>query len=322
MGIDLHHISSRFSSFGGMKLIREYYRMGLFPDILKRTITTIVHGRSFKNVVYPIYATIDQYLYKKYRPLMLQLKEKYDGETMGETTPKIWFCWLQGLDNAPQLIKTCLASQKRFIHGKEHIIITLETYKDYISLPSFFEEKFKNGKIPPALFSDLIRLELLIRYGGTWIDATVLCTGSNYPEDYLDCNLFMYQYVRPQNKTFAGISNWFISAKSNNKLLLILRDMLYQYWKDYDCVLEYYIFHRFFSMIAKEYPEEIAAMPKGYNPTPLWLGMRLNEKYDEKWMQQITSQCCFHKTTYRIKKQTYKDKNSFYSQIISQYSGQ
>ena len=63
------------------------------------------------------------------------------------------------------------------------------------------------------------------------------------------------------------------------------------------------------------------AMPKGYNPTPILLGRRLNDDFDEKWMQKLTDICCFHKTTYRIKRGTLQNKNSFYSKIIEKYSG-
>ena len=37
-------------------------------------------------------------------------------------------------------------------------------------------EKHKNNIIDNTHFSDLLRLELLIKYGGTWIDASVLIT--------------------------------------------------------------------------------------------------------------------------------------------------
>ena len=77
---------------------------------------------------------------------------------------------------------------------------------------------------------------------------------------YLDADLFLFQYTK-QGSIPVSISNWFISVHSNNEALIVLRDMLYAYWKDYDCVLDYYIFHLFFAMISKEYPEQMAAMP-------------------------------------------------------------
>jgi len=154
--------------------------------------------------------------------------------------------------------------------------LNTENWKEYIELPDFIVKKWEKKQIPPALFSDLLRLELLIKYGGTWIDSTVLCTGFKGSKDqefknYLDADLFLFQYT-PEGKTKdISISNWFISAHSNNEVLMTLRDMLFAYWKDYNCTLDYYMFHLFFAMVAKEYPEQIAAMPYGYSMNSLVL---------------------------------------------------
>ena len=76
MGIKLKPIYSRFHSFGGMGLIREYFRLGLMPMILKQTIQTVIRGRSLENVVNATYNEVDKFLRKKYSPLMFQLVEK------------------------------------------------------------------------------------------------------------------------------------------------------------------------------------------------------------------------------------------------------
>ena len=39
-------------------------------------------------------------------------------------------------------------------------------------------------------FSDLLRLELLIKYGGTWVDASVLIT--NYTKESFNKDLFFF----------------------------------------------------------------------------------------------------------------------------------
>lgn len=320
INIKFKPVYDRFHAFGGMRLVREYYRMGLFPEILKRTVGTVARGRSLEHVVYPVYAQVARFLNGRYRPLMLRLKEKYAGEKMGASAPVIWFCWLQGLEQAPEIVHVCLASLRRYVGDKEIRIISLQTYRDYVELPDHVEEKFRKGHIPPALFSDLIRLELLIRYGGTWIDSTVLCTGSHYPKELLDCDLFMFRYVRPGTDEFAGISNWFISARSNHPLLLVLRDMLYQYWRDYDCVLEYYVFHRFFYMLVREFPAVLESMPAVYNPAPLRLVRRFADDFDEEALRGLTASCCFHKTTYRLTKAMRTNAHSFYAEIVRRYS--
>lgn len=137
----------------------------------------------------------------------------------------IWWCWLQGLDEAPQIVKTCYASLVQEFKGSkvqegqgisgvyEIKVIDAENWKEYIELPGYIVKKWEKKQIPPALFSDLLRLELLIKYGGTWIDSTVLCTGfqdSSFKfQNYLEADLFLFQYTK-QGSIPVSISNWFI----------------------------------------------------------------------------------------------------------------
>lgn len=81
---------------------------------------------------------------------------------------------------------------------------------------------------------------------------------------------------------------------------MVLREMLYAYWKDYDCVLDYYIFHLFFAMISKEYPEQIAAMPYGQSQNSLVLLHHLDEKFNQKKFDKLISKVCIHKLAYRL----------------------
>lgn len=249
----------------------------------------------------------------------------------------IWWCWLQGYDAAPPIVKACFNSHKQ-LTGYSLEVIDNANWREYLELPGYIVEKWEKKQIPPALFSDLLRLELLIKYGGTWIDSTVLCTGfkefeslssssgsSSSPsvqefKKYLEADLFLFQYTK-QGSIPVSISNWFISAHSNNEVLIVLRDMLYAYWKDFDCVLDYYIFHLFFAMISKEYPEQIAAMPYGQSQNSLLLLHHWGEKFDQKKWDKLTSQVCFHKLAFRVGEDTKKNKESYYYHIIEQFNG-
>ena len=64
--------------------------------------------------------------------------------------------------------------------GYEVIVIDEKNWREYIDLPDYIIRRRERKQIPPAHFTDLLRLELLIRYGGTWIDSTVLCTGFKF----------------------------------------------------------------------------------------------------------------------------------------------
>ena len=83
-------------------------------------------------------------------------------------------------------------------------------------------EKWEKGRIPAAMFSDLLRVELLIKYGGTWIDSTVLCTGVNDEKGSLREKSEENLLKILQNQE---LENWRMSPlnlKSRNTLNLLL----------------------------------------------------------------------------------------------------
>lgn len=102
---------------------------------------------------------------------------------------------------------------------------------------------------------------------------------------------------------------------------MVLRDILYAYWKDYDCTLDYYIFHLFFALISKEYPEQIAAMPYGLSQNSLVLLHHWGEKFEQKKWDKLTSQVCFHKLAFRIGDEVKKNKDNYYNRILETYGG-
>lgn len=223
-------------------------------------------------------------------------------------------------------IQVCYNSLKRSLPEYEIRVIDAENWKKFIELPEYIERKWKKKQIPPALFSDLLRLQLLIKYGGTWIDSTVLCTefkGSKVKEfkKYLEADLFLFQYTPESTTRDISISNWFISAHSNNEVLETLRDMLFAYWKDYNCTLDYYIFHLFFKIVAEEYPEQIAAMPYGYSMNSLVLLHHWDETFEHKKWEKLTEIVCFHKLAFRIGDDVKTNKGNYYNHILEAYGG-
>lgn len=242
----------------------------------------------------------------------------------------IWFCWLQGIENAPEVVKACYNSLTRHLgiagqarnEGYEVKVIDEKNWREYIDLPDYIIRRREKKQIPPAHFSDLLRLELLIKYGGTWIDSTVLCTGvkndnENANVNYLDTDLFMFQYTQPGSSEWGGIGNWFISACADNPALTVLREMLLAYWRDYDCVLDYYIFHLFFSMLREVFPEEIEAMLYAYAPRSLALVHHWGEPFDKAKWQRLTERVCFHKLTYMKDKVPAKVEGTYYEYILN-----
>lgn len=332
---DFNILKRRFRDFGGWRLVKEYAKLGIVPVVVKTFCRCVIKHESLR-VIYPaIREKVCPMLVAKYKHIIKESKAKYESESLPHEHPKVvWWCWLQGEENAPEIVKACLNSLRRNLPQDYEIRVIDETsWTQWISLPDYIVEKRRKGHIPPALFSDLLRLELLIKYGGTWIDSTVLCTGVVSKESgegkegkesmcdlrLLEADLFFFQYTPPGSQRFGGISNWFISAHSNNKVLMTMRDVLMVYWRDYDCTLDYYIFHLFFEGMVKAYPEEVNSMPYAYSVDALQLMKHWHEEFDEsKWIV-LTSKSSFHKLSSRSKRLSKIATNSIYQHIFEKY---
>ena len=299
-----------------MKVVRHYAKMGVMGPMAKAILHNPFSRKSYKNAYAVALEKVSPFLQEKYRGVMLERQKYYEVQSLPHVRSKrVWLCWLQGLNDAPEVVKACYQSLCKYLADREINVIDAQNWKEYVELPEYVVEKWERGQIPPAHFTDLIRLQLLIKYGGTWIDSTVLCTGKNYGE-YLDADLFLFQYTRPESDQWGGIGNWFITACTNNEVLLVLRDMLYAYWKDYDCLLDYYIFHLFFSMLREAYPNEIAAMPYGYAVPSITLVHHWGEKFDQARWDRFTSKVCFHKLAYSVKKEVLEAEGNYYHYIV------
>lgn len=320
--MDFKRISSRFFQLGGFRLLKEYARMGVLSSLGIGFFHILLSGKPPKQINSEIGEKIIPFLQDKYACILLERKAFYQEQSLNhQRSNVVWFCWLQGIEQAPPIVKACLASLKLHLTDREIKIITKKNWREYIDLPEHIIRRWDNKQIPPALFTDLLRLQLLIRHGGTWIDSTVLCTGTTHTKEFLDSDLFLFQYRTPETSSasFKGISNWFITSCTNNEVLLVLRDMLFAYWKDYDYTLYYFIFHVFFSMIAKEYPDIIANMPYGYSVWSLTLENHWDESFNQKKWDKLTSLVCFHKLYYRVDDKLNNDKGNYYNWILEKY---
>lgn len=149
--------------------------------------------------------------------------------------------WFQGEKNAPECVKSCFKSMRKFIRN-QLVVIDNATLSDWIKLPDYIIEKRKQGKIGDAHFSDICRVELLYQHGGLWFDATDFVT-SSIPDDIMESDF--YVYLTGANKMFSGwysfIQNCFIRSKKHDPLLGIWRKAIHEYWAKEDYAINYFI---------------------------------------------------------------------------------
>ncbi len=251
------------------------------------------------------------------------LKEKYKNkleslpkyESTGIYSNKVWWCWLQGEENAPELNKACLNSLRKNLVDRDIVVITKENYKDFVDIPEFIITKYKKGIISNTHFSDLLRLELLIKYGGTWIDSSVLCT--EYYKAFFDKPLFMFENWKRGDLSVVS-SNWFITAEKNEPILKTTIDLLYDYWDNYNYLIHYFIFHFFFTLATSKYEELWKSVNRFSNLPPHILQFELTEKYSEERFKEIEKMSSFHKLNQNLDFSNCKGDTN-YDYIINKY---
>ena len=179
-------------------------------------------------------------------------------------------------------------------------IITLDQHNisDYVTLPGFINDKHRKGIIDNTKYANLLRLQLLIEHGGTWIDSTVFCTGRE-TEYLMHLPLFVFRLFE-----FADVpSNWFMVSDAHDPILTLVRDLHFEYWKKYDYMLHYYIFHMFFLMAAEKYYEEWSRVPFISDYVNHNLQRIMREDYSEERVKICAKACDFHKLTWKTEKE-------------------
>lgn len=214
----------------------------------------------------------------------------------------IWQFWDSGIENAPELVKRCVESIDKFEPDKKHVVLSLETIKDYVEIPQKYHDLLKSGKMGMAHFSDILRTYLLIKYGGCWIDSTVLLT-NKLPDYITNSDLFLFQNYKEDDLDGLNIANYFIHSKPNNNLLKIIQIALEKYWDDNNFVVNYFFYLHMFTMIttSKELKSDWRKLPfVSFIPVQHFQRELLN-KFDEKRWKEIKLTTGVHKLTHKAK---------------------
>lgn len=120
---------------------------------------------------------------------------------------KIWIFWYQGFLSSPSMVKMCINSWKLRNPSYEIIILDKNSIHQYIEIPKFIS--LNRLDITYQIYSDYIRLALLKKHGGVWVDAYVYCfvpLSKWLPNHFEKDSFFIF------NNSFKGrlITSWFM----------------------------------------------------------------------------------------------------------------
>ncbi|NET75629.1 MULTISPECIES: capsular polysaccharide synthesis protein [unclassified Okeania] len=127
-------------------------------------------------------------------------------------------------------MRKCYESWKQYNPEWEVIFLEENNSKDHITF-SVPEEKL--CQFPKTKQSDLVRLELLSKYGGVWADATSLCRVplDKWLGDYTQAGFFAFIY---KIRGYGWIFNWFFAVEKSNPIIVKINQKLTSFYRDHE----------------------------------------------------------------------------------------
>ena len=199
----------------------------------------------------------------------------------------------------PLVPKVCLRYLRHYANS-EIVVITENNYKDYIDIPDFVVEKLLHS-YSITNFSDILRSALLSKYGGLWVDATVLMTSH-----FNMGNGELFTNHQPNNGgcfTYISHLRWssYLIGGRPNLLFGMMWGAFMDYARKYDEFITYFLIDYIIEFLYrhnKEIAQLIDSVPNN-NESILTLNSLLCDKYDKKVYDKLLKDNNYHKLSWK-----------------------
>lgn len=266
---------------------------------------------------------VEAYLEKELEPVIRQYEQDTD---IGQYKPEapIWVCWWTGEETAPELVKRCIKSIRENANGHPVNLITQDNYGQYLEIPETILRKVEKKQMGLAHFADYIRLSLLAKYGGLWLDATIFCS-QPLPEELFRMPMFTCKGRTGPGEYWSDYkwTVFCIGGYRGNVFFRILQESLRDYWESNQVAIDYlfldyiiklvYSNHEICGRLIDELPENNLHRDD--------LQAAMNQALpQEQWKEIIQPDTVLYKLSWREKYQekTPTGGNTIYSYFIEQ----
>ncbi len=228
---------------------------------------------------------------------IVAIKPVNDKETKNNEE-KIFCYWGQGFDHAPQIVHACKAQLIAHHPPEKLVFLTDATIRNYVDIPDDVIQKMASQK---TAFSDLLRVALLSKHGGFWVDATCYCTTNLFSVTKIcDSQFFAFSNMNSR----ARISSWFLYSARGSYVATRIYDVMLHYWKKKSQPMHYYMFHDFIEslyFLDPHFATQWDKMPRLHRLPPHKLQEAQSNLFDKVLLDKLMAQSFIHKLTYKLK---------------------
>lgn len=284
----------------GFRYVWEYWFLGR------------LHGKKYKH------AAVTHYLQRFYEQNPAAKDIQYS-VTPNPYPDSIWVCWWQGEEQMPEVVKICYASLKAHANGHPVRLITKDNYMQYVKMPEWVVRKFDAGAITITHFSDLLRLTLLSRYGGLWMDATLFLTG-DLPKE---TPAFFTLKQKAKDNEYVSAYRWSgycMGGNNVNPIFTQAYNMLVGYWAKHERIINYYILDYIYDLLyqSNEKIKNMIDRNLDNNPNVMYLAEHLNQPINKMEWERVCENTSIFKLSWKQKycAKTNDNKQTFWSHLI------
>lgn len=284
------------------------FKRGLYGLLYKMTKNAKYKDLRFKNTL--------KYLDKHFGNLL----QDSENEDQIKSDFKVFVFWAQGFENAPEIVKSCVSSIKENFKNHDVVLIDSSNFKTFVNIPDYILKKVENKTISLTHFSDILRVCLLEKYGGVWIDATCYLTAS-ISHEITKYSFYSNKLNNDGSKLFVSKGRWsafFLCSNKGNQIITNLKNLFFEYWKTHDTLIEYYLIDYAITLQYSKFEnikKAIDEVPEN-NPEIHTLSSLLFETFDKKIFNDICFSTSLFKLSYKFDPEKTKLDNTFYRHII------
>jgi len=261
-------------------------------------------------------------LQRKYNYLIIKYNKLFNDSYQDKPliSDIIWICWWDGIENMPPIVKACYNSVNKYSQGFKVNLITKNNLSDYITLPEHIDKKVKNKNISITHLSDIIRALLIKKYGGLWLDATVLVTDNiNMDYPYLFTIRREYGGDNVSKRRWAGNC---IAGSVNNPLFEFLSEFFSEYWKNNNFLIDYFLIDYAIMLAFNNIPliNKMINDIGNNNIEYLTFNENLHKEFSMDLYRKTICNTKFHKLYWRFKNNKFSDnKLTLYNYILQHF---
>lgn len=169
-------------------------------------------------------------------------------------------------------------------------------------------------------FSDILRMQLLRRHGGIWMDATVLLPAKDISAFVPPGVRFWTCRHRPTNHNVArgGWTSFLLACGKGCVLPAVVADLHLAYWSRNRRLIDYLLLDYCFA-VARRHVPAVAELVESVPPTAMGpLGRCLTEPFDPAEWERFCRDYDFHKLSYKTppRRFTPDGRKTYYGHVL------